>query len=184
MLVRSSFLGRGFVAAAQGGGGGEEPPPDTITHGIQVTTSNTGHDAYFDSVLGRPVQDDDLTVHNSVVYLSDITAAGGTVTKRWFRGGLVMNRHDVTFRACKFDSSVVGYYAGNHYRFALDYVTIDAPGAAGDDGIRFQDYTAHRCRISGHSDGAKINGNVTITESYIRCKGQSAEDHMRLPRRW
>ena len=152
-------------------------PTGTITHGRQITAQNTGHTAYFDAGLGRNVLDSDLIVHTGLVSVSDFVSAGGTITKRWFKGGLIINRHDVTLRACKVDGGVSGYYSGTHYRFNLDYVTIDTAGAADDDGIHFQDYTANRCRIGGCSDGAKINGNVTITESYLRCKGQDSGDH-------
>lgn len=157
--------------AVSGGGGG------SITHGRQITTSNTGHDAYFDSGLGRTVVDGDLTVHNSLVSLSDFVANNGSLTKRWFKGGLIIDRTGVTMTACKFDGGVSGFYSGVHRTFTLNWCTIDTPGAAQDDGIHYQDYTAYRCRIGGSSDGAKTNGGCTLTECYIRCEGQDSADH-------
>lgn len=148
-----------------------------VAHGREITALNTGHTAYIEPTLGRYMNDADLTVHTGLVSVSDFVAAGGTLSKRWFKGGLIIDRNDVTIRGCKFDGGVSGFYSGVHYRFNLDYCTIDTPGAAQDDGIHYQDYTANRCRIGGSSDGAKTNGNVTLTECYIRCEGQDSADH-------
>lgn len=146
-------------------------------HGRSITASNTGHTAYFDSGLGRNVVDGDLIVHAGVVSVSDFVSNGGSMSKHYFQGGLIIDRDNVTFTACRINGGFNGFQSGTHHPFTLQWCTIDTPGAASDDGIRFQNYTAHRCRIGGNSDGAKINGNVTITESYIRCEGQSSEDH-------
>jgi len=152
-------------------------PSGAVAHGREITVANTGHTAFYDSTLGRYVTDSDLTVHNSLVSLSDFVADGGTITRRWFKGGLIIDRTGVTIRACKFDQGVSGYYAGVHRPFALEWCTIDTPGSAGDDGIHFGDYTAYRCRVGGNSDGAKTNGNVTLTECFIRVEGQDSADH-------
>jgi len=152
-------------------------PAETVAHGSEITATNTGHTAFYDTGLGRYVTDGDLTVHNSTVSLSDFVANGGTITRRWFKGGLIIDRTGVTIRACKFDQGVSGYYAGQHRPFTLEWCTIDTPGSAGDDGIHFQDYIAYRCRIGGNSDGAKTNGNVSLTECFIRVEGQDSADH-------
>jgi len=169
--VRATASAAAAAPVVIGGGSG------SITHGREITASNTGHTAYFDSGLGRTVVDGDLTVHTGLVSLSDFVANGGTITKRWFKGGLIIDRTNVTIRASKFDGGVSGYYSGVHRPFALEWVTIDTPGAAGDNGIQFQDYTAYRCRVGGNSDGAKTNGNVTLTECYLRVEGQDSADH-------
>jgi hypothetical protein len=152
--------------------------PILSTHGRDITASNTGHTSYFDSGLGRTVVDGDLTVHNGPVSLSDFVANNGTITKRWFKGGLQMDRTGVTLIACRWTGSVSGYYGGAHNPFTLNYCTIDTDaGAAQDDGIHYQDYSATRCRIGGSSDGCKTNGGVTLTECFIRTKGQDSADH-------
>lgn len=144
----------------------------SVTHGFQITPLNTGHDAYFDSGLGRTVTDSDLTVHASSVSASSFASAGGTISKHWFQGGLSIDIANVTFLACKFNQEVA---SGNP--FTLNWGTIETPGAAGDESIAFTDYTAYRCRIGGNSDGGKINGGCSLTECYVRTEGQSAEDH-------
>jgi hypothetical protein len=127
--------------------------------------------------LGRLVTDADLTVHTGLVSMSDFVSNGGTLTKRWFKGGLIQDRDNVTMRACKFDGGVSGFYSGVHHPFSMEWCTIDTPGAAQDDGVHYQDYSAYRCRIGGCSDGCKTNGGVTLTECYIRVKGQDSADH-------
>lgn len=173
VIAGARAVGTGVVRApvAAGGSGG------AITHGREMTAVNTGHTAYFDSGLGRNVVDGDLTVHNSTMAASDFGANGVTITKRWFKSGLVMDRTNVTLTACRFDEGVSGYYSGTHRQFTLNWCTVDPPGAAQDDGIHYQDYTAYRCRIGGCSDGAKINGGCTLVECYILVKGQDSADH-------
>jgi hypothetical protein len=176
-------LGAGVAGVRAIGTGLARPPAvsdgtgGSITHGRQITASNTGHTAYFDAGLGRTLVDGDLTVSSGLVSLSDFVANNGTITKRWFQNGLIMDRNGVTLTGCKFDRGVSGFYSGVHHPFTLNYCTIDTPGAAGDDGIQYQDYTATRCRIGGNSDGCKTNGAVTLTECYIRVEGQDSADH-------
>lgn len=169
-VVDSIGIGDSGSFSVAGGG--------SITHGRQITASNTGHTAYFDTGLGRIVTDSDLTVHNSLVSMSDFVGNGGTIAKRWFKGGLIHDRDNVTLLASRWTGSVSGYYAGVHHPFNLQWCSIDTDaGAAQDDGIHYQDYTAYRCRIGGSSDGCKTNGGVTLTECFIRVKGQDSADH-------
>lgn len=146
-------------------------------HGRSITAVNTGHTAYFDAGLGRNVTDGDMIVHAGLVSASDFVSNGGTMSKHYFQGGLIIDRDNITFTACRIDGGFDGFSSGTHRPFSLQWCTIDTSGAAGPNGIQYQDYTAHRCRINGNSDGAKTNGNVTITESYIRCEGEDVDDH-------
>lgn len=177
-VVASSSASMPLPTATGGGGGG-----GTVTHGSQITTTNTGHLAYFDPGLGRLVQESDLIVHTATVSASDFTTTGGLIEKRHFQSGIIMDITNVTFRACKVNGMWSGlYYDPNlnqnvHNPFHLEWCTAYTPGPADNNGMQYQDYTAYRCNISGSSDGGKINGNVTITECYIRCKGQSSQDH-------
>lgn len=50
-------------------------------------------------------------------------------------------------------------------------------GSGGDDGIAFSDYTCRRCDIHGFSDGAKINGNVLIEDSWVHDLFIKEGDH-------
>lgn len=177
LSVGSVVAGMAGTATAAGVAPTVSGGTDTITHGSQITTANTGYVAYFDSGLGRLVTDSDLTVHNSGVLLSSLVANGGTVSKRYFAAGVTIDRDNVTFVACKFNGEVSGHNGGADRPFTLSYCTILTTGAAGDQGISFTNYAADRCNISGCSDGAKINGNCSITESYIRCKAQDSSDH-------
>ena len=150
---------------------------DPIDHGFNILPTNTGHDNYYDPQLGRKITDSDLVVHTGLVSVSDVAVAGGVVAGHWFQGGLIFDTSDVTFNYCRFDGGVNGYYAGIHYPFILNWCTIDTPGAAGSEGIRFQGYTAYRCRVGGNSDGARADGNVSLIECYLRTESQDAADH-------
>src|SRR5688500_7958762 len=70
-------------------------------HGRSITADNTGHTAYFDTGLGRNVTDGDMTVHSGLVSASDFVANGGSISKHHFQGGLIIDRDNVTFTACR-----------------------------------------------------------------------------------
>lgn len=153
-------------------------PAGQITHGDQVSPSNTGYTAYFDTSLGRNLQLSDLQVVGGVHWVSDFAAPGGTVYKKHFTGNLIIDINNVTLRGCLFDSVVSGYLSGNHASgWTLDYCTIINSPVVGDQCIQYQNYTANRCHIANGSDGAKLNGNVTITECYVRVAQQAPDDH-------
>lgn len=156
---------------------GDPLTTEPVSHGRAITPSNTGHTAYFDNSLSRRVRDTDLITHPATVLASDFTTAGGTISKRNFQNGVIIDIDNVTFVACKVNGGFSGLYLGVHHPFALQWCTMETTNNAGSNGIEYQDYTANRCRIMGSSDGAKINGNAVITESYIRCKGQASNDH-------
>lgn len=151
----------------------------SITHGFQVTDTNTGVTAYFDSGLGRNLTLSDLTVHTGAVSASDFVSNGGTISKRDFRGGFRMDRSNVTFVACRFVGGVSCFWSGVHNPATFNWCSMVEPSSstASDEAINYQDYTAYRCNLSGGSDGAKINGGVTMTECFVRTKSQSAADH-------
>lgn len=158
--------------AAPGAGDG------SITHGFQVNTSNVGIGAYIDSALGRTVTNADLVVHTTEVYLGDVTTAGSTLKRHWFKGGLIIDIDNVTFVACRFDHGVSGYWSGIHHPFTVNYCTVEGtPNPIGYGSLYYQDYTAYRCYIACEMDGLKANGGVTATECYIRCLTASADDH-------
>lgn len=147
-----------------------------FTHGFQVTTANTGYAAYFDSTLGRNVQASDLTVHNSIVAMSDLVADGGTITKRDFRAGLIPDRNGVTLVACAVDGKIDNAsYPTSVY--TLNWCNVDSAGTATDYALGSWTYTAYRCQLGGGSDGIRMNGAVYATECYIRTKAQSTSDH-------
>lgn len=148
----------------------------SVTHGFQITPTNTGHDAYYDPSLGRLVTDADLTVHTAVVYMSDIAVAGQTITRHDFQGGLVIDVDNLTFVACRSDR-FSGYWSGTTHPFTANWCTVASAASDGGDGMNYNNYTAYRCRIGGSTDGAKINGNVTMTECYVRTMSQDSADH-------
>jgi hypothetical protein len=155
----------------------EDSGGGTITHGSEITASNTGHLAYFDTGLGRLTLNSDMTVHASQVSLSDFVSNGGSMTRHYFQGGLIFDRNNVTLTACRTKGGWACSDDGATGSI-LNWCTTDTDGqSAGDDGIWYDSYTAYRCSIRGCSDGAKINGNVTMTECYIRCRAQDSADH-------
>lgn len=86
----------------------------TITHGSQITPTNTGYTAYYDNTLGRNLQLSDLQVISGVHYVSDYVSAGGTLTKKHFTGSVIIDVNNVTLRGCLFDNPVSGYLNGNN----------------------------------------------------------------------
>lgn len=175
----SRFAARLFKAAAgrstgsSGSGGG-----GAVTHGSQITPSNTGYTAYYDSALGRNLQLSDLQVVAGTHYISDFVSAGGTLYKKHFTGDLIIDINNVTVRGSLFDNPVAGYLNGNNATgWLLDYCSI-VPATVGDQAIFYQSYTANRCYMVNCSDGAKVNGGGTVvTECYIRTAQQSSADH-------
>jgi len=155
------------------------PPAGSVTHGYQITAANTGHDNYVDPALGRKVTDADLTVHTGDVALSDLTTAGGTITRHWFKGGVINNLDNVTFVACRFDHGFSGYNNGVSHPFTWNWCTLDAPtpNAQGVGGVTYNNFTLFRCRIGGEMDGLKANGNVLARECFIRTTASAPDDH-------
>lgn len=152
----------------------------SVAHGSQIDTTNTGFIAYYDSTLGRNLTLGDLAiVTTSGVWVSDFTGGtGGTpenpkvVYKKDFQGGLYMDVDNVIVRGCRINGRVVAS-AGNTFEYCTWNNT-----AVVDECLAFNSYRAHRCNISGGSDGMKANGgNTIITECYIRNKAASALDH-------
>lgn len=147
-----------------------------LTHGFQVTPANTGYTAYYDPTLGRNLQLSDLTVHSTVMSMSDLTTAGGTISKRYFQAGLIPDLNNVTVTGCLIDGSIDNAsHESNVY--TLNWCTIDKTGTATDYALGSWTYTAYRCQIGGGSDGLRANGAVYATECYIRTKAQSVADH-------
>jgi hypothetical protein len=148
-----------------------------ITHGFQITAANTGHLAFFDPGLGRPLVDGDLTVHADQVSLSGLGVANGaTVSRRWFQGGVTIDRTNVTFNGCKFKGSVTCPESGGTVT-TFNYCTLYNDSGFSDEALRYVGYNANRCNISGSSDGIRTNGRNTAIECYIRCKGVNSDDH-------
>lgn len=135
--------------------GGEPTTP--VTHGDQISASNTGYTAYYDTTLRRTLQLADLQVISVVHWISDFVSSGGTIYTKRFTGTIIIDIDDVTIRGCLFDSPVSGYLNGNNASgWTLDFCTIN-PTSIADECVRFGGYTAHRCQLINCSDGAKVS---------------------------
>lgn len=151
-------------------------PPPTVSHGFYITAGNTGYRAYYDSGLGRTLIDSDLQVYTTKVNLSSLTSAGGTITKKWFRAGIFADIDNVTLRGCRSDVLLTGRVTSSLHRpINFDYCSVIGTGQP--EAINFNNWTANRCYLHAGSDGVKANGNVTLTESYVRCIRANSTDH-------
>jgi hypothetical protein len=151
-------------------------PATDITHGFQVLATNTGYASYLDPALGRLLTSGDLIAHAGVMSVSDLVGNGGTITKHAFRGGLIVDRDNITFNQCEFTTNLTAGYAGTEHAISVNWCTW-LPSGVGDYAIGYNAFTAYRCNIGGSSDGLKAGGPATATECFIRVKGQDALDH-------
>lgn len=161
-----------------------EPVSDEITHGSQITTSNTGWNAYYDAVLGRTLLLSDLETVTGPKRPSDFVSAGGTIRKVRFTGDIRIDRTDVTFEACLFEDFVRSYLNGTEtYPTNFSYCAWDPPGGAavGDLAVGTIGTNLTRCRVRGSADATWINGQPggtqNIIESHLRVKMASGVDH-------
>lgn len=183
-----SARGPMFLASRDRGKRGDATSStSTITHGSQISTSNTGYAAYFDSGLGRTLVAGDLTRQTGSHWISDFTAGGtgGTlgnpkIVSKIDVDEILWDVDYVTLRASNVRNTASGFLSGTHHvGVALDYVTI-SPATVGDEPMHYESWSANRCYFRGCSDGGKINGGTStqdITECYIRVTMQSADDH-------
>lgn len=160
----------------------------TITHGSQITTSNTGYGAYFDSGLGRTLISSDLTRATGTHFVSDFTTGGtgGTqatpkIVSKLDVDELIFDVDWVTVRASNVRNSPVSAFLNGVHQVGarLEYVTVN-PASVGDQCMQYESWSALRCQFRGCSDGAKINGGVQpidLTECYVGVRMQSADDH-------
>ena len=169
------------------GSGLARQPSGLITHGNQLTTSNTGYGAYFDPGLGRLTTLADLTVQAGTHNISDFTGGtGGTagnpkVVKGFrFTGDVLFDVPYVTARACLFDNPTTAFVGGSHIVGAfLDYCTV-SPATVGAECMHFESWSANRSHFRGCSDGARVEGGALtqdLTECLIGVKMASSADH-------
>lgn len=169
-----SRFARRIMRARQSGGA----PPSSFTHGDQVTSSNVGYVAYFDTGLGRTLQLSDLQTISGDHWISDYMNPGDTIYKKHFTGLITIDINNVNFVGCLFDVPVRGDLNGTHASgWTLTNCTVDPPTPA-DETLYFDGYTATRCLLQGCSDGVKANGaSTSLIECYIRTKAQDTQDH-------
>lgn len=162
-------------------------PGSPVTHGSQITTSNTGYAAYIDPTLNRPLVSSDLTRVTGTHWISDFTSGGtgGTsgnpkIVEKLDIDEVLWDVNWVTLRGCNIRQPASAFLNGTHQVGArMEYCTIN-PATVGDECMHYESWSAHRCQFRGCSDGAKINGGaqpISITECYIGVKMQSADDH-------
>jgi hypothetical protein len=144
-----------FQASSSGGGGQTCPPfpafPDANCTGVTSGTS--------------------LTVVNSDV---SITQAGSTYSAKDVRGRITVNANNVTIKNVYARDGI----KNNANNLLIEDTELGPTGASGgDDGLIEDNYTCRRCDIHNFSDGAKINGNLTIEDSYIHDLWGKSGDH-------
>lgn len=174
-------LGSGLAYPAAAGVG-------AVTHGSQITASNTGYQAYYDSGLGRTLVAGDLTRSTGTHVASDYpgVGAGGTAGNPKYIDRLDVDEFlfDVPYVTLRQSNvrnpPISAFQSGLHRRgCGLEWVTM-SPAATGDQCVQYESWTAYRCRLEGCSDGAKINGGldtIDVTECYVRVRAQDALDH-------
>jgi hypothetical protein len=160
-----------------------------ITHGSQVSTSNTGYAAYLDPGLGRTLVAGDLTRVAGTHWISDFTSGGtgGTagnpkIVEKLDIDEVLWDVDHVTLRASNVREHASGFLNGTHHvGILLDYVTISpTPGVFDTEPMHYESWSANRCQLRGCSDGGKINGGAdtqNIVECYIRVAMESPDDH-------
>lgn len=145
-------------------------------HGKDISPSNVGYTAYFDTGLGRNLVLGDLTVISGSHIASDFISAGGLMEKKNFTGDLRVDVNNATFRACRFSETAWNFLNGVHASgTTFEWCSIDTE-VVQDEALKFQGYHAFRCSLTGSSDGVKANGASTILEEcYIRTKGTTGD---------
>jgi hypothetical protein len=161
------------VVSGGGGGGG-------ITHGSQITESNTGIEA-----MGLVVSD--LETVSGTHFLTDFTGGSGgsagnpkIVEGYNFTGDVLFDQSHITLRGCNLANPTTAFTSGTHkVGVKLEYCTI-SPATVGAECMHFQSWSAFRCKFMGCSDGARIDGGADIqeiVECYIRTTMATANDH-------
>lgn len=145
-------------------------PPSSVSHGSQITTSNTGYAAWVGSQGQSCTTTSQLKVYTSTVSSSSL---GSSATCVWLKGGITINS-PITLTASRIDDVV----DTQGYAVTLNYCTVQPP-SPGDWSLGPSNFTATRSQILGSSDGVRYGGSTkdTLIENYIRVKAQSSADH-------
>ncbi|MCA9591972.1 MAG: hypothetical protein KC776_01635, partial [Myxococcales bacterium] len=162
--------GSGGSGGASGSGGSGGSGGGTVTHGSQISTSNTGYLAYK-GPKGETCTEATMTVYTSKVKASQL---GATATCVWLKAGITVDA-PITLNACRIDANVVN---GSNNDITLSYCMVKAP-SPGDWALGSSHFTAIRSQLVGSSDGVRFGGSGTDTliENYIRVATQSSQDH-------
>lgn len=107
-----------------------------------------------------------------------VTQAGAIIDAKDVRGKIYVRANNVTIKRTKATGGIqIRSDLGNTGLVIEDTEMGPSSGSGGDDGISFDNYTCVRCNIHNFSDGGKLNGNVTIVDSYIHDLYQKSGDH-------
>jgi hypothetical protein len=161
---------------APAGGGSTCAGMAAVTNGQQITTSNTGYQAWCNS-SNQPCLLANMTVYSSQVDASALISTGKT-TCVWLKGGINIDA-DITLTACRIDDQVSTYPQIN--KLTLNYCTIDPPtNTEWPYSLGPDNFTAVRSNIGGSMDGVNFGGGThknTLIENYIRVKMRDTDDH-------
>lgn len=156
-------------------------PDFVVTHGSQITTSNTGWAAYRDPALGRLVQSSDLTDVSGPARTSDFVGNNGTISRRRFLSDYRIDQTGVTHVACEFQSFVSSYLNGAETQPSqFNWCTFDPGASVPDLVVGTTGLSLYRCKVRGGADAIWIQGGTapqTIIETFARVKMASGTDH-------
>lgn len=172
----SASGGSAVKFTANTGGGSTCPGMAAVTNGKQITTANTGYQAWCNS-SNQPCLQANMAVYSTMVDASALISAGKT-TCVWLKGGINIDV-DITLTACLINDQVSTHPQIN--KLTLNYCTIDPPtNTTWPYSLGPDNFVATRCNIGGSMDGVNFGGgshkNVLI-ENYIRVKMRDADDH-------
>lgn len=112
-----------------------------------------------------------LTVVNGDVTISQ---SGTTYSAKDVRGRIYVDANNVTIKNVYARDGI----KNNASNLLIEDTELGPTGTSGgDDGLIEDNYICRRCDIHNFSDGAKINGNLTIEDSYIHDLWGKSGDH-------
>lgn len=149
-----------------------------VDHGSQITTANTGYQAYTDPSLGHTLTEADLTT-SAATRASDLITAGGTLRAHKLTSDTFDIDVDCTLEGCLLLGSL---HSTTGATYTANYCTADCSAATSwqstDNSLWGGQWTAYRCQLVGASDGIRgTGGTQTATECYIRCTCRAADAH-------
>ncbi|HEX8762347.1 MAG TPA: hypothetical protein VF733_01170 [Candidatus Saccharimonadales bacterium] len=145
------------------------PPTTPPTNGEQTCPP---YPAFPDKNCTGAPDENKLPIVNGDVTLS---AAGMVYEGKHVKGTIYVRANNITIKRTWVDGGIQIRGWEGVKGLVVEDATIGY--GYGDDGIAFSDYTCRRCDISGFSDGAKINGNVLIEDSWIHNLNIRPNDH-------
>jgi len=168
-LVSDASASGGSAVKFTSGGSPSCAGMAAVTHGQQITASNTGYTAWCDG-NNQPCTEANMTVYENSVNASSL---GSSATCVWLKGGITINA-PITLTACK----VPRIYNTSSNNVTLNYCTIE-PSSPADWSLGYRNFTATRSQVLGSSDGVRYGGSSsdTLIENYVRVKAQDSSDH-------